>query len=141
MGGMKGRSGGARRNAGRPRKTPLERWLTGTGPRPVTAGTSAVQELEEPASEPGELPPHWRPETRAWHAAIVAEWELGDAGLALLRHAGECLNLEQECRDAIVQDGLMVPYGAHRKAHPLLQTAATARGQFLTLMCQLGFTR
>ena len=139
MGGQRGRSGGKRAGAGRPRKTPQARWLSGTGPRPVTVGTAAVQ-VTEPVA-PGDVPAHWRPDVQAWYAAILESWEFGAAGLQLLLHAGECLNLELECRDAIRRDGLLVAaQGGSRKAHPLLQVSASARGQFLSLLAQLRLT-
>ena len=114
-------------------------WPEGSAAGPIA--TAAVEELEESESEPGALPGSWRPETVAWHAAVLEDWELGPCEVQLLRAAGECLNLAAECQDVIVRDGLTVPYGAHRKAHPLLQTANAARAQFLTLLVQLGLTK
>ena len=60
------------------------------------------------------MPAHWRPDVQAWYAAILESWEFGAAGLQLLLHAGECLNLELECRDAITP-GRVAGGGARRQ--------------------------
>jgi hypothetical protein len=127
--GMKGRSGGARRNAGRPRKTPQERWVSGTRPRPVTVGTSAVR-VSEPVA-PGDVPAQWRPETQAWYAAILEDWELGPAGLQLLRHAAACLDLEVACREAGGARRAAGSWGGRREGAPVAGDGrASARAVF-----------
>ena len=108
----------------------------------MTVGTAAVHVVEGVESEPGALPAHWRPSTVAWALAVLDTWEFEATGWQLLCRAGECLDFEAAAREQIAADGLLVPgVGGTRRAHPLLATATAARGQFLSLVCQLGLAK
>ena len=133
MAGMKGRSGGARRNAGRPPLTAHQRWLRGAGPRPLPVGgpSPPVPVPEMSASEPGALPAHWRVSTREWFLRVLEDWEFSPSGERLLQHAAECLDIAEAAREQIARDGLLVPgVGGTTRAHPLLQIAANRGARF-----------
>ena len=140
MAGVKGRSGGKRRGAGRkPLSDDLHR-LRGTW-RPQrhglpTIGATAIATVPV-ATVDTEAPRHLRPATAAWFASVLKGWVLEAHDRMMLQAAAEAWDQSQTARE-ILADGLTVPTAdGGCKAHPLPATVAAARGQFAALIAQL----
>ena len=144
MAGVRGRSGGRRRGAGRPSQRPAAHELANTwrpdrhGSRVVGATARAVLPARAPRARLARAPAHLRPETRRWYASVVAGWTLDQHHVLLLQAAAESWDQAQTARERLAIDGLTVPTkDGGCKAHPCLSAARTARAQFATLMTQL----
>lgn len=145
MAGVKGRSGGTRRGAGRPPLDPATRVLRGTwrpdrhGPQPATA---APVVYEPAAGAAGLVPPdppgHLSAEAASWWTYVTTTWALDRHHLLLLRAASEAWDQAQQAREVLARDGLTVATAdGGIKAHPCLTVATSARAQFASLVAQL----
>jgi P27 family predicted phage terminase small subunit len=139
--GVRGRSGGKRRNAGRPRLSLEVHRLRGTlraDRHGLVGATATGPEVVPVVMEPGEAPDHLRPETRDWYTRVRSTWVLDEHHQRLLQLACETWDAAQRAREAIARDGVTVATADGRiKAHPLLVEARSARQQFAGLLAQL----
>lgn len=88
-----------------------------------------------------EAPKHLGAAGRSFWQRILADFDLSDsAQYALLEAACECQDRMAAARDAIQEDGEIVPdrYGSP-KVHQACDLERRARAQFLQVMRQLGF--
>ena len=137
MAGVKKRSGGKRRGAGRPPMSPEWHRLRGTsrGDRHASTGATALAPAPAPTAI-GEVPAHLRPETQTWFAVVVATWVLDRHHRMILQAAS--WDQGQLAREAIDRNGVTVRTAdGGCKGHPCLTIATAARGQFASLVAQL----
>ena len=133
MAGQRGRSGGARRGAGRKPVPPSLRAIYGLPPAP-----SACASLSTVASDVSAPPAHLSQATKAWFSYVARTWAVDEHHVRLLVMACDAWELAEGAREALARDGLTVPMAdGGMKAHPLLGVAAAARGQFSSLIAQL----
>lgn len=150
MAGMKGRSGGRRRGAGRPSLSADVHRLRGTyrpdrhGPRVIGATAAAIvpiaapSPVEKPDETPTDAPTHLEPATLMWAEYILTNWTLDEHHARLLQLACEAWDTSQRAHAIVAVEGMTVPTAAGGcKAHPLLAVAAAARAQFASLIAQL----
>jgi len=83
-------------------------------------------------------PPHLRPETASWWKAVVAEFDLEQHHLRLLRLACEAWDRGQEAREAIAEHGsVYVDRFGQPRARPEIAIERDARISFARLMREL----
>src|SRR4051812_3201344 len=90
-------------------------------------------------SAPLQPPKHLRPETVAWFASIVGEYELDSHHLRLLTKACEAWDRSEQAREAIAQLGMTYEdrFGAPR-ARPEIAIERDSRLAFARLVRELG---
>ena len=82
----------------------LKLQLKGVATRVATLATTATS--ESASDDPFEPPEHLREPTKEWWRTTVADFELEDHHLRLLRLACEAWDRGQEAREALVEHGL-----------------------------------
>ena len=143
MSGVKGRSGGRRRNAGRPAYPADLHKLRGTwkehrhGSQALSA--TALATVVAPAPVLGEIPSaRLEPETAMWVRSVAMTWVLEPHHQKLLQLAGEAWDVAQAAGAQVAREGLTTPTaGGGVKAHPAVGIARAARQQFAALLSQL----
>lgn len=140
MAGVRGRSGGARRGAGRLRQSADVHRLRGTfrpdrhGPRTVGAKALAGSIPKVTLDAIG----HLQPDTQRWVSDVSDVWVLDEHHQRLLQLAGEAWDQAQSARAILATEGLTVPTAqGGSKPHPCVAIATAARAQFATLLAQL----
>jgi P27 family predicted phage terminase small subunit len=138
--GARGRSGGRRRGAGRPRLGDQLHRLRGTWrpDRHGRVGGGALPAITPVAIEPSQAPAHLEPATQAWYRHVCETWVLEPHHLRLLQAAAEAWDIAQAARASVARDGLTIATAdGSVKAHPCLTVATAARAQFASLLAQL----
>lgn len=79
-------------------------------------------------------PRHLSAEMRRFWGRILADFELGDDALVILRTACEQFDLAQRARVEIERDGITL----NGRRHPATDVQKTATGLFLRALRQLG---
>lgn len=106
---------------------------------PVTK--TSESDLRAPSTPPlkQDFPPtHLRPETASWWKAVVAEFDLEQHHIRLLRLACEAWDRGQEAREAIAQHGsVYVDRFGQPRARPEIAIERDARIAFARLMREL----
>lgn len=84
-------------------------------------------------------PAHLKPETAAWWAAVVADFDLDGHHLRLLRLACEAWDRGQQARETLASEGLVFVdrFGAPR-ARPEVAIERDSRTAFARLVRELG---
>ena len=83
-------------------------------------------------------PVHLTPETASWWRSVLADYELEDHHVRLLRLACESWDRFQQAREEIDRDGLTIRTGdGGRKAHPAVAIERDARLAFARLVREL----
>ena len=91
-----------------------------------------------PARDPLPPPGHLQPETKAWWAAIVADFELETYELHVLQAAAEAWDLYQHARIELAKHGLTYTDGKGMvRARPEAAIARDARTSFLRAVREL----
>jgi phage terminase small subunit len=99
---------------------------------------SATRRPTVPPLKQDSPPPHLRPDTASWWAAVVAEFDLEPHHLRILRLACEAWDRGQESREAIAQHGsVYVDRFNQPRARPEVAIERDCRISFARLMREL----
>ena len=83
------------------------------------------------------LPRHLSGESRDFYRRIIAGWELGDDGLAILLVAAESLDRLRQAQALLRRDGITIRGTRGLKPHPAVGVERESRAAFLQALRQL----
>jgi P27 family predicted phage terminase small subunit len=82
-------------------------------------------------------PAHLSEPTRAWWRTVVKEFELQPHHLRLLQSACEVWDRQQQARELLARDGLVIPGSAGMRPHPAVAIERDARIGFSRIVREL----
>jgi len=82
-------------------------------------------------------PSHLRPETRRWWREVVKQFALESHHLKILTAAGEALDRQNEARELLQRDGLIISGRQGKKPHPAAAIARDSAMVFAQLIKHL----
>jgi P27 family predicted phage terminase small subunit len=123
----------------RPRKSPALKAVQGTERRDRQLRPEISERLKQPPAPPRHLSPRARTHWRRVAAAAVGIGTLTRADLSALELLSVTLATEEEAREVIAKEGMMIKTEASGgKAHPALRVMATAGAQAARLLERFG---